>query len=111
MRYVSAPSASGSSRIRKAWRRGSPMAARRAVILRNGVYARPPLTRWSVGRVTLLGDAAHPMTPDMGQGACQAIEDAVILADCPSDAADVCSALRAYDTRRIPRARRVVRES
>jgi 2-polyprenyl-6-methoxyphenol hydroxylase-like FAD-dependent oxidoreductase len=53
-----------------------------SAILRNDVYDRPALHRWSVGRATLLGDAAHPMTPDMGQGACQAIEDAVILADC-----------------------------
>ena len=51
-----------------------------SVILRNDVYDRPPLPHWSVGRATLLGDSAHPMTPDMGQGACQAIEDAVILA-------------------------------
>src|SRR5262249_48152410 len=50
------------------------------VLLRNDIFDRPPVTRWSEGRVTLLGDAAHPMTPNLGQGACQAIEDAVILA-------------------------------
>jgi 2-polyprenyl-6-methoxyphenol hydroxylase-like FAD-dependent oxidoreductase len=80
-------------------------------ILRNDVYDRPPLTRWSVGRATLLGDAAHPMTPDMGQGACQAIEDAVILADCLAESPDVPEALRRYETLRIPRTSRVVRES
>jgi 2-polyprenyl-6-methoxyphenol hydroxylase-like FAD-dependent oxidoreductase len=82
-----------------------------SAILRNDVHDRPPLPRWSAGRVTLLGDAAHPMTPDMGQGACQAIEDAVILADALRDAADLPSALRAYEARRLPRTRRVVRES
>jgi 2-polyprenyl-6-methoxyphenol hydroxylase-like FAD-dependent oxidoreductase len=82
-----------------------------SVILRNDVYDRPPLRHWSVGRATLLGDAAHPMTPDMGQGACQAIEDAVILADCLARSTGVAEALRAYEARRIPRTRRVVRES
>jgi 2-polyprenyl-6-methoxyphenol hydroxylase-like FAD-dependent oxidoreductase len=82
-----------------------------SAILRNDVYDRPPLPRWSVGRATLLGDAAHPMTPDMGQGACQAIEDAVVLADCLRDAEDVTSALLAYEARRIPRTRRVVKAS
>jgi 2-polyprenyl-6-methoxyphenol hydroxylase-like FAD-dependent oxidoreductase len=82
-----------------------------SAILRNDVYDRPALRQWSVGRATLLGDAAHPMTPDMGQGACQAIEDAVVLADCLNRGSDVAEALRAYESRRIPRTRRVVRES
>jgi 2-polyprenyl-6-methoxyphenol hydroxylase-like FAD-dependent oxidoreductase len=82
-----------------------------SAILRNDVYDRPAPRRWSIGRATLLGDAAHPMTPDMGQGACQAIEDAVVLADCLTRASDVACALRAYESRRIPRTRRVVRES
>ncbi|MGI5166703.1 FAD-dependent monooxygenase [Spirillospora sp. CA-253888] len=47
-----------------------------------GLYDREPLPRWSTGRVTLLGDAAHPMLPHHGQGAGQAIEDAVALAFC-----------------------------
>ena len=49
-------------------------------ILRNDIYDRPPLIHWTRGRVTLLGDAAHPMTPNLGQGACQALEDALVLA-------------------------------
>ena len=73
-----------------------------SAILRNDVYDRPALRRWSVGRVTLLGDAAHPMTPDMGQGACQAIEDAVVLADCLTRWSEVAEALRAYESLRIP---------
>src|SRR5215203_50840 len=51
-------------------------------ILRNDIYDREPLRDWGVGRVTLLGDAAHPITPNLGQGACQALEDALVLARC-----------------------------
>lgn len=51
-------------------------------ILRNDVYEHKHLRHWSRGRVALLGDAAHAMTPNLGQGACQAIEDAVVLAGC-----------------------------
>ena len=45
------------------------------------LYDRDPLERWSKGRVTLLGDAAHAMLPHIGQGACMAIEDGYALAD------------------------------
>ncbi|WP_337175732.1 FAD-dependent monooxygenase [Paludisphaera sp.] len=84
-----------------------------STILRNDIYDRPPLRRWSVGRVTLLGDAAHPMTPNLGQGACQAIEDAVVLAQELADATPdaIPAALRRYDARRVPRAARIVRAS
>ncbi|WP_084960190.1 FAD-dependent monooxygenase [Thermoactinospora rubra] len=58
-------------------------AADNARILRNDVYhLREPLPAMHRGTVALLGDAAHPMTPNLGQGACQAIEDAVVLAAC-----------------------------
>ncbi len=77
-------------------------------ILRNDIYDRPPLARWSVGRATLLGDAAHPMTPDLGQGACQAIEDAVILAGALRASDDIPAGLRTYESRRIPRTSRIV---
>jgi 2-polyprenyl-6-methoxyphenol hydroxylase-like FAD-dependent oxidoreductase len=80
-------------------------------ILRNDVYDRLPLPRWSVGAVSLVGDAAHPMMPDMGQGACQAIEDAVVLAACLARTGDVAGAPRASMSCRIPRTSRVVRES
>ena len=76
------------------------------------LFDRAPLPRWSVGRVTLLGDSCHPMLPFMGQGAAQAIEDAATLKGCllkfPSD---VPAALRHYEHLRIPRASRLQRMS
>jgi salicylate hydroxylase len=69
---------------------------------------RRPLPRWTWGRVTLLGDAAHPMLPFLGQGAAQAFEDAAVLADClASGRADPAPALRRYEAGRIERASRV----
>ncbi|CAN5162792.1 FAD-dependent oxidoreductase [soil metagenome] len=86
-------------------------ATEEAAILRNDVYDREPLKRWGRGRVTLLVDAAHPMTPNLGQGACQAIEDAVALAECVSGETNVAGALWRYEERRAGRAARVVRRS
>ena len=74
-----------------------------AAILRNDIYDRPPLRQWGRGRVTLLGDAAHPMTPNLGQGGCQAIEDAVVLARELGRGTAVDTALRAYEATRMPR--------
>ena len=70
---------------------------------------RSPLPRWSDGRITLLGDAAHAMLPFFAQGAAQAIEDAAVLADCLAGitAPDVPAALQRYETRRRPRASQV----
>jgi 2-polyprenyl-6-methoxyphenol hydroxylase-like FAD-dependent oxidoreductase len=64
--------------------------------------ARGPVDRWGRGRVTLLGDAAHPMV-SFGQGANQAIEDAVVLVRSLLDERDEVAALRTYETKRIPR--------
>ena len=61
--------------------------------------------------VTLLGDAAHPMTPNLGQGACQAIEDAVVLARCLREVDGVADALRRYEELRAARTARIVRQS
>ena len=80
-------------------------------ILRNDMYDRPPAHRWAVGRVALIGDAAHPMTPNAGQGACQALVDAVVLGDCLASVPDVVAAMRAYQERRLARANSVVRIS
>lgn len=72
------------------------------------LYDRDPLPRWTVGRVTLIGDAAHAMLPYMAQGAVQSIEDAAVLAKCLelADAHDVAAALRRYEQTRKPRASR-----
>ncbi len=69
-------------------------------ILRHEIHDLTPLPSYVSGRTALLGDAAHAMTPDLGQGACQSLIDAVALADCVRDAGDVPAALRAYDGRR-----------
>lgn len=68
-----------------------------------------PLPPFTSGRVALLGDAAHAMTPDVGQGACQAIEDAVTLASALAGEPDVTRALAAYDAQRRPRAETVMK--
>lgn len=71
-----------------------------------------PLPRFHSGRVALLGDAAHAMTPNMGQGGCQAIEDAVVVAHLLADAAaDVPAALAAYTKARHRRTTRISRRS
>jgi 2-polyprenyl-6-methoxyphenol hydroxylase-like FAD-dependent oxidoreductase len=69
------------------------------------ILEREPLPRWSDGRVVLLGDAAHPMTPYMAQGAATAIEDAAVLARCLDavDGEDVEGAFRRYEAHRKPR--------
>jgi salicylate hydroxylase len=68
------------------------------------LYTREPLLRWSEGRVTLLGDAAHPMLPFMGQGAAMAIEDAMVLARALADDASIERALARYERARCERA-------
>jgi salicylate hydroxylase len=70
-----------------------------------GIYDRPPLPYWSHGRMTLLGDAAHPMVPHLGQGAAQAIEDGFTLAVFLEGARrhDVAKRLKAYEAARRAR--------
>jgi 2-polyprenyl-6-methoxyphenol hydroxylase-like FAD-dependent oxidoreductase len=76
------------------------------------VFFRPPPEWLHKGNVVLIGDAAHPMTPDLGQGACQAIEDVVVLADClPADTQSIEDALGDFEARRLKRVRRIVREA
>jgi salicylate hydroxylase len=73
------------------------------------LFDRAPLPQWSVGRVTLLGDACHAMLPFMAQGAAQSIEDGATLAAClrKLGGASVPKALRLYETLRLPRATRL----
>ena len=68
-----------------------------------GLFNRRPLTNWRRGRATLLGDAAHPMTPFLGQGAAMAIEDAMILSRSLSAENDLVAALEIYQSARIDR--------
>ncbi len=76
-----------------------------------GLFDRPPMDRWSQGRVTLLGDACHPTLPFMAQGAAMAIEDAVILANCLTGQTDVARALQRYAELRRSRTARIQRGS
>jgi FAD-dependent urate hydroxylase len=78
-------------------------------ILRNPIYESKPLRHWSRGRVTLLGDAAHTMTPNLGQGACQAIEDAVELGKCLKSEPDIVAALKRYERQRVRRTNLITR--
>jgi 2-polyprenyl-6-methoxyphenol hydroxylase-like FAD-dependent oxidoreductase len=76
-----------------------------AIIRTDLYYLREPLPAMHAGRVALLGDAAHPMTPNLGQGACQAIEDAIVLAHLAG------GDLAAYTEARLGRTAEVVRRS
>ncbi len=71
------------------------------------LFLRPVARKWQIGRIALLGDAAHPTLPYMAQGACLALEDAWVLARSFAEP-DVPSALNAYEASRLPRAGRVV---
>jgi salicylate hydroxylase len=73
------------------------------------LLGREPLTRFSYGRVTLLGDAAHPTLPMLAQGANMAIEDGMVLARCLSAYADIETALARYDAARVTRTAKLVR--
>jgi salicylate hydroxylase len=74
-----------------------------------GLFHRPPLSRWSKGRVTLIGDAAHALVPHHGQGANQSIEDAVVLARClaETDPTSYAQAQDRYERLRRGRTRKV----
>jgi salicylate hydroxylase len=77
-------------------------------VLRGAVYVRPPIERWVFGRVALLGDSAHAMSPFQAQGAAQAVEDAFVLAECLGDEPDdLPAALLRYERVRTSRAGRL----
>jgi len=82
-------------------------AAGPGAVLRHDLYELPPLKAYSCGAVVLAGDAAHAMTPNLGQGACQALEDAVVLGSVMASGAG----LDAYDRQRRPRTQMITRRS
>ena len=71
-----------------------------ATLIRNDIYDRWPARTWGRGRVALIGDAIHPMAPDLAQGACQAIVDATTIAACLAASRDPRAALREYQKAR-----------
>jgi salicylate hydroxylase len=76
-----------------------------------GLFDRDPMAIWSSGRITLLGDAAHPMLPFLSQGAAMAIEDGYVLARTLASGMEVAEALKLYQALRLPRTSRVQLES
>src|SRR5690606_27694586 len=76
-----------------------------------GLFVRDPLPFWSKGRVTLLGDACHPMVPYLGQGVNMAIEDSAILARCLTAQSNVEAALGMYERARHARTTKVQHHS
>lgn len=80
-------------------------------ILRNDLYDRPPLPTWSRGCITLLGDAAHPTTPNLGQGACMAIEDAHCLGTLLAESSNPADAFSRYEAIRKRHCEGVVKAS
>jgi 2-polyprenyl-6-methoxyphenol hydroxylase-like FAD-dependent oxidoreductase len=79
------------------------------IILEYPMVDKDPIARWTFGRVTFAGDAAHPMYPRGSNGSAQAVIDARVLADALQQAADPRDALRAYEAERLPATARVVR--
>jgi salicylate hydroxylase len=75
------------------------------------IFVRPPIAKFSLGPVALIGDAAHPMAPFLAQGAAQAIEDADALARSLAESTDVAAALAAYSAERVARATQVQRDA
>jgi 2-polyprenyl-6-methoxyphenol hydroxylase-like FAD-dependent oxidoreductase len=80
-------------------------------ILKNGARDCPPLRNWGRGMVTLLGDAAHPCTPNLGQGGCMALEDALVLAKCVEKELFLRIALRRYESLRFHRTKHIQQRS
>ena len=80
-------------------------------ILKNGAYDSVPLRCWGNRLITLLGDAAHPCTPNLGQGGCMALEDALVLAKCLGQDIPIANALRRYESLRYSRTRHIQQRS
>jgi 2-polyprenyl-6-methoxyphenol hydroxylase-like FAD-dependent oxidoreductase len=80
-------------------------------ILWNDIIDFAPVQQFAFGRVLLLGDAAHATTPNMGQGACQAIEGAAILGKTLAEQGDIATAFQVFEQKRLKRTAMVVNRS
>ena len=80
-------------------------------IIWNDIIDLEPLSRFAFGNLVLIGDAAHATTPNMGQGACMAIEDAAILASCLEKHSNPAEAFQEFEKRRLGRTRKIVTDS
>lgn len=80
-------------------------------IIFNDIIDLKPIPRYAKGNMVLIGDAAHATTPNMGQGACQAIEDAVILAECIKSQLTVAKAFETFERKRLRRTHQIVNRS
>jgi 2-polyprenyl-6-methoxyphenol hydroxylase-like FAD-dependent oxidoreductase len=80
-------------------------------VLHNDLYDRTPARSWAHGPIVVVGDAAHPMRPHLGQGGCQGLEDAAILGACVDQADDLPTAFSRFAAFRRRRVTRIVRES
>ncbi|MBC1935758.1 NAD(P)-binding protein [Listeria grandensis] len=80
-------------------------------LIRGDIFDLVPMTSFVKGRIVLLGDAAHAMTPNMGQGGCQAMEDAIVLQNCVKRLEDVEMAFEAYSKARVGRTKKITERS
>src|SRR6478736_9699734 len=82
-----------------------------ANIIRSDIFDLKPIDKWWSGKVALLGDAAHATTPNLGQGGCQAVEDALVIAKCLKENSSIEKAFEAYQNIRYSKALHVVNTS
>lgn len=80
-------------------------------ILKNSLSDRVPYKGWTQGNITLIGDAAHPTTPNLGQGGCMAIEGAYLLAKCINKYGLSAKAYNIYEKHQFPRSKGIIKES
>jgi 2-polyprenyl-6-methoxyphenol hydroxylase-like FAD-dependent oxidoreductase len=80
-------------------------------VIRGDILDRPPRRAWSRGPVVLVGDAAHPTTPNLGQGGCMAIEDAPVLARCLNGSRGIPGGLARFEAERFKRTSAITAES
>ncbi len=80
-------------------------------IIWNDIFDLEPISNYAFGNLVLIGDAAHATTPNLGQGACMAIEDAVVLANCLKKHSNVPDAFRSFQEKRLKRTHEIVKGS